>query len=324
MSFHKDDYMDPDVAYLLGLVLVRGSLHESRGTRTLLIEIDFTALTADGITKTYNSRDQFELSINRVRERINELLEVNIDRNVSESQVSLTANFTKNTIAWRNLRMLTQGVSSFRNMVIPDFFFEFEPEIKRELILGVADACGYVRKSNNYYDIHRTYLQINNSNWILPIQLCYILQQDLGVPVQLIQWGHPNVREPNRTDVRPEHHTWAREHQIKIFAEHFEPIGFSEAFEFKNEILKELADYNRSINHESGFCNPKKKKLRANQKKPKHPCEGHELIPEGLRSKHFNTYWQICRKLGCSQKFKQSQLELLGESDYEEEEGENE
>jgi len=315
---HFEDYMDPDVAYLLGLVLARGSLFESRGTRTLMIEIDFTALTAEGIKKTYNNRDQFELGINRVRERINELLEVNIDRNVTETQVSLTANFTKNTMAWRNLRLLTQGASSFRDMIIPDFFFEFEPSIKRELIIGIADTCGYVRKSNNYYDIHRVYLQINNSNWVLPIQLCHILQQDLDVPVQLIQWGHPNVREPNRTDVDCKHHTWAREHQIKIFAERFEPIGFSSAFAFKNEILKELADYNRSKEHANGYCNPQKKKLRKGQKKPKHPCEKHKLIPADLRGTHFDTYWQICRKVGCRQRFKQDQLDLLGEADYEE------
>lgn len=119
---------------------------------------------------------------------------------------------------------------------------------------------------------------------------------NLSVPVQLIQWGHPNTREPYK---RKKGTAWAREHQLKIFAESFEPIGFY--IEYKQRILEEFIEDDRMrFPGDVHFCNPNPD-IRKYKKKPKHPEEKSSRLPLQVR-KHFNCYWQICTNLGCTQR----------------------
>jgi len=62
-------------------------------------------------------------------------------------------------------------------------------------------------------------------------------------------------------------------------------------------------------------CNPKTKKLRG--RKPRHEDECSQRLPELLCRKHFNSYYKICRALGCKQGKKGPQRELfsVGEED---------
>jgi len=294
----RKDYMDPDVAYLLGLIMAKGTLDENGVLRRLIIEFNFKNLEAHGIEKVFKTRDQLILGMIKIRERISELLDTNIEQKELNNKIILKATFTKNALTWRNIRALTQGKNNFREFSLPDYFFDFDREIKSEFIRGIVDATGFIRPSNQYVDgQHRIYIQINNSNWILPIQICQLLQEDLEVPVQLIQWGHPNTREPNITNVSKDHTGWAREHQIKIFADEFIPIGFY--IYYKQEILQELADLNDLIGQKHKICNPEIKKVRS--LKPEHPCESSDGIPDIIRGQHFNSYWQICKALKCKQ-----------------------
>ncbi len=293
----NQDYMDEDVAYLLGLILVRGTLTEDKDIKRLAIEFPYKSLEAKGISTSYNQKSALQLSANSIRDRINELLGVDLKVENMSGSVVLSAVFTKNTLAWRNLKLLLGDKSSYSEFELNPIFYEFEISIKKELVRGIADATGFIRPSNEYYGRHRIYLEINNANWYLPIQICKLLQE-MGVGVQLIQWGHPNMREPGKTDVDAEKSSWAREHQIKIFAEEFESVGFYSPH--KQKILEEFAEYNKNMfkkKHEE--CNPLEKGIR--EPKPKHPCENHLKIPTEIRGRHFDGYWQICQGLGCMQ-----------------------
>jgi len=126
----------------------------------------------------------------------------------------------------------------------------------------------------------------------LPIQLCALLQQTLDVPVQLIQWGHPNTRESKCGS------HWAREHQVKIFAEAFESVVFT--IEYKNKTLQKFARQDRKLHGALHKCNPNPE-IRRVQKKKRHPDEKSSALPARLRNHHYNAYWQICRALGCEQ-----------------------
>lgn len=294
---YTKDYLDEDVAYLLGLILVRGIFYEEKDIKRLIIEFPYKSLEARGIKISYNQGSAFELFVNRIRDRVNELLEVNVGVENISNQITLNAIFTKNTMSWRNLQLLVDGKKHYLEFHLNPLFYEVESSIKKELIRGIADATGFIRPSNNFYGRHRIYLEINNANWHLPIQICKLLQET-GVGVQLVQWGHPNVRESSKIDVDTENSTWAREHQIKIFVEEFESVGFYAPH--KQKILEELITFNKKIfpaSHKE--CNPLQKTVR--QIKPPHPCEGHERIPLEIRHKHFNAYWELCRALGCTQ-----------------------
>jgi len=108
----------------------------------------------------------------------------------------------------------------------------------------------------------------------------------------LIQWGHPNTREP-----RGGKH-WAREHQVKIFAEAFEPIGFS--IDYKNDTLRKFAGEDRKARGTLYKCNPNPELRRVKEKK-RHPEEKSDDLTECLRGRHFDAYWQVCLALGCKQ-----------------------
>jgi len=299
MIYVIDDYIDPDLAYLYGLIFARGSFIESRETRTLLIELEFTNLEAEGITKKVNVREALTLGVYSITNRISDIIGEEVQVHATNHSVIIKINFPRRSMVWRAMREFTNNRDSFRAFELPDFFFEFEPIIHQEFIRGIADGCGFIRPSNrDQAGYHRVYIQITNRNWKLPVQLCKLIQGTMNVPVQVIQWGHPNTREPNRIDVDENHSTWAREHQIKIFAEDFQRIGF--CFEYKQDILNELAEENIQNGHnQQRLCNPLRKKPRS--PKPNHPCENSSLLPEEIKGRHFNSYFEICLALGCSQ-----------------------
>ena len=65
-------------------------------------------------------------------------------------------------------------------------------------------------------------------------------------------------------------------------------------------MLEEFIEYNKTTFHKNHQeCNPLEKDIR--QPKPRHPCESHQKIPQQIRGRHFDGYWQICQALGCTQ-----------------------
>jgi hypothetical protein len=111
-----------------------------------------------------------------------------------------------------------------------------------------------------------------------------LIQEGVGVPVSLITWGHPNMNSE-----------W-REHQLNVYAEDFLWVGFY--FDFKQTALQELADINMAkfTNQIKGYPGAR----RIGLKKPKVKEEKNaEKLPIELVGKHCNSYWEICRKLGC-------------------------
>jgi len=52
--FACENYLDPDVAYLLGMIVGRGSFTDDDDDRRLVIEFPHSALRAKGIEKAYD------------------------------------------------------------------------------------------------------------------------------------------------------------------------------------------------------------------------------------------------------------------------------
>ena len=292
----SENYLDPDVAYLLGLIAIRGELYESQGDKRIIIQFPFKSLIAEGVTVHVDQKDQLDMAVNRIRDRVHELVESHIDVQRGENEFIFSIRFLRNSMVWRNIRYMFGDKRSYREFEVPASVLNAQDDaIKIEFVRGVADAAGFVRRSNYYISgKNRVYIEVNNRNWKLPIQLCRLLQVDLAVPVQMIQWGHPNVRQPRKRDGS----AWAKEHQVKVFVEAFAKIGFY--VPYKGRILDELV----SVDREGGGkvpdrCNPNPT-IRRIKKKPRHPGEKSELLPTIVR-KHFNSYWQICRVVGCDQ-----------------------
>ena len=292
-------FVDEDMAYLFGLIVGRGTLKDSGALKQIIISFPYKNLKATGIRKTFKQRDILLLSLDPIVNRIGELVGQTPVKIESKRCVDIVIDLNRNNLIWRNVMAFTNNKHSFMDIEIPSEMFSASEVIKKEFIRGVADVTGYARASNAFRTgRHRIYFEIHNANWQMPVQLCTLLQNEpLCISVQTIDWGHPNIRNGNATEYNAGKKTaWAREHQLKIFAEHFEPIGFSIAH--KNEILDEMAEYNRTAfpNQRDKLCAPPK---RIGRKKIKHPAEEADKLPDELRGKHFDTYWQVCKELGC-------------------------
>ena len=102
------------------------------------------------------------------------------------------------------------------------------------------------------------------------------------MPVQNIDWAHPNMRDGNLTKYnqgKPDF--WKKEHQIKVWAVEYQPIGF--AVLHKQEAL----DYWELVSRK--------------KKKPIHPGENDEFIPKVIRGKHYDSWTDIAKDMGYSE-----------------------
>lgn len=294
-------FLDPDMAYLLGLIVGRGTIIERSGMRQLVIEYPFRSLKVKGIKSSFDTKDKISLSLDDTINRLGELMEITPKKVVSENSISIVIESTKNSLLWRTINVLVKGKNSFREMEIPEIIYSSEEEIKKEFLRGIADVTGSIGTGGrDQAGRHRVYIYILNENWLLPIQICKLLQEKpLEIPVNTIDWGHPNTRNGNLKDYnRGREQAWAREHQLKVYAEYFEPVGFR--IMHKDGILKELAEYNRKIfpDRKTELCAPLKK---PRAEKSSHPEENSQKLPETLRGKHCDSYRQVCLELGCKQ-----------------------
>ncbi len=309
MSYELD-YMDEDVAYLLGMLVARGEVISGEGLNRIIIHFPRGPLLAQGINLSFDTDTEIRLGIEKIRERVAELLGGDIQTVVGDASIDLVVQFTRSTIAWRDIRMLLNYKTSFPYFRIPDLFFEDGIPIDwiREFVKGYSDVAGNLRPANrDQAGRYRVRLDTLNypSNWETPVKLCLLLQDRLNVPVPSVIWGHPNLGRE-----------W-REHQLNVYPEDFLNVGFY--FGYKQKVLEELARHNSLRFAISTKGCPGQREVRG--AKPPHAAEDDERrLPSELVGKHFNGYWQICRQLGCPRRpDPQEQLTLDFESDADDE-----
>ena len=116
------DYIDTDVAYLAGMIVARGSFHQDGDIRRLLIQFPYRhdAMTpVPGSQIDIDRETALRLSLDGIRARISELLEVDLRVERKTHEVSLYAVFPRETISWRNLRFITGGKSNYLEFEVP-------------------------------------------------------------------------------------------------------------------------------------------------------------------------------------------------------------
>jgi hypothetical protein len=284
------DYLDGDVAYLMGMVIGRGTIVEKEGRWIVAIEFPFIKPELEG----YNQFAGFVTSIlTRTLPRVKSLLGEAVDISVvPEKRAQFTINLPSTHLVVRNFKQLLGEHFDYSEFTVPTVIEDASEEIAREFVRGFADVAGNIRRANrDQLGLHRVFLDVLGSNWTLPVQMCNLLQSKLKVPVHHILWGHPNLRDPRAKEPTP---AW-REHQIRIYAHDFLKVGFY--IDHKQAILETLAKENqtRREKRRSSFCCG----YRRFRRKATHPAEKDKRLPEFLRGKHFDAYWQICAECGC-------------------------
>lgn len=300
------DYLDADVAYLLGLITARGQILEQPGDYRFIIEFPGAAMTVQGVQTAFDQPTEIKLGLLEISNRLRNLLETDIDIPTSTESGDhiLVISFRRRNMIWRNLRLILGAASHFGSFQVPEVIRSVDTptEYVREYLRGFADVAGNVRLANRYVDgRNRVRLDILNykDNWQLPVQLCHLLQERLEVPVQLITWGHPNLGRD------------FREHQLNIFAIPFLKIGFT--FRHKQKVLEELAAQDAQ-NFPKAVYLPCPGERRISRTKPEDTRESDSSrLPADLVGKHFDAYWQICRALGCPRRPAKEELALVEE-----------
>ena len=183
-------------------------------------------------------------------------------------------------------------------MKMNEELFDMKVDEKKALLKGLADVTGHIRKSNLAFGqkgAHRVYIEIPG-NWYMVIDVANMLK-DVGVPVQTIDFGHPNFRDGNLKKYNEGYPKfWKKEHQIKIYANEFLPIGFNikhkqdALLKYSEELLKVMKP---NKTHQFYWEKTKRK-----SSKPHHPCENDASLPSEIRGKHFDSWTDLARFLG--------------------------
>ncbi len=193
---------------------------------------------------------------------------------------------------------------SFDNFSIPKVIHEASIENKTEFVNGLLDTSGFAnaggwlnRDGEKGHGRMRAYFQIVR-NWKMPVEIDNFLREYFKLPIQTIDWGHPNIRDGNLTEFYGDEKSasWSREHQVKFFPEYFQNFKFR--ISPKQKLFIELLQHNLNavFKDKQDWYPPSKFGIA--QVKPLHPGEQDLRIPTEVR-RHINAFWQINLHMGC-------------------------
>lgn len=293
------------MAYLLGLIYGNGEVKRFQNETMFSIEIPHKKQLTD---KGQDILIYVRASFTDIRSALEPLIGSDLQFNQEKNVSTLFFKKPNSDYLIRELMRFTGRAVSHENIEFSKEIFQFTHDECISFLRGFADVTGYIRRSNHYFQeySHRVYLEIPR-NWQMVIEVCNLLRT-VDVPVQTIDWAHPNIRDGNLKKFNQGNvNFWKKEHQVKIFANEFEKINFTVMH--KKEALISLSNelingYKRSGINASDFThryyweiNKRKRKTR-----PYHPGEDDQFIPERIRGKHYDYWWEIAYDLGYKEK----------------------
>lgn len=287
--------MNVEMAYLVGLVLGNGEIQRGSKETTITIDIPYKNLYTDDLKDV---GIYVKASVVDIRAIVEPLIGRNII--VTQSSNATKLSFTKDNddYAMREIIRFVGKGTHHSSMRMNDELFKITTEEKLSLLRGIADSTGYIRRSNIAFGqdgAHRVYIEIPG-NWYMVIDIANMLR-DVDIPVQTIDFGHPNFRDANMVKYNEgKKKFWKKEHQVKIFANEFIPVGFN--IKHKQDALEkyseELLDFIDPIKTHKFYW---EKPVRA-RTKPIHPGENDSSLPLEIRGKHFDSWQELAKFLG--------------------------
>ncbi len=287
--------MNTEMAYLCGMIFGNGEIQRESETTRVTIEIPHKNLRDD------QNRDvsiYVSSSLNNIRNFLEPLLghSLIVSRLSNTTQISFNKP-NEEYIMREIMRFVGNGINQ-SSMTMNEDLFNMSVDEKKEFLRGFADVTGYIRNSNKAFGQegnHRVYIEIPGS-WQLVIDIANMLK-DVDVPIQTIDFGHPNFRDPMLKKYNQgKKYFWKKEHQIKIWANEFLAVGFNiehkqRALElYSNELL---AHKDKHSTHKFFWEKTTRRKI-----KPTHPMESDENIPLNIRGKHFDHWTDLAKQMG--------------------------
>ena len=287
--------MNNEMAYLIGMILGNGEIQQGTTETIVTIEIPHKNLKTE---KDQDVQIYVQASLIDIDRIIRPLLGADIS--YSQERLSTKLSFRKNNAEYvmRQILHFVGNGSHHAFMEMNDELFNITVDEKKSLLRGFADVTGYIRSTNLAYNQeghHRVYLEIPR-NWNLLIDIANLLKS-IDIPVQTIDFGHPNFRDPKLVKYNEGNKVfWYKEHQLKIYANEFVKIGFN--IKHKQEMLETLSEEILQVmspeqTHKFYWETPERTRV-----KPIHPEENSNLLPRELRGKHYNSWRKLAEDLG--------------------------
>lgn len=294
--------MHIEMAYLLGMICGNGIVEREDAKAKVSISIPHKKLKTD---EFHDVKLYVKASLSDISQTIEPLFSTDVL--INQSQTVTILSFTKSDKDYtiKELTKFLKDSTTKDNMRIPQEIFSATRDERKYFLKGLCDVTAYIRRSNRYFESykHRVYIEIPK-NWYMVIDIANLLKS-LDIPVQNIDWAHPNMRDGflNKYNLGNKDF-WKKEHQIKIWANEFQKIGFGishkeQALEtYNRELLNGLKSENKDedYTHKYYWQNRGIRK-----KKPFHPGEKDVSIPSEIRGKHYESWKDIARDLGYSE-----------------------
>ncbi len=222
----------------------------------------------------------------------------------NKSLTLLLINLQANSELFQEIEKEFNFIQSFDSFSIPKIIHKSDKKQKIEFINGLLDTSGFAnaggwlnRDGRSGHGRMRAYFQIVR-NWKMPVEIDNFLRKYFNLPIQTIDWGHPNIRDGNLTEYHEggKHSSWSREHQVKFYPEYYDQFKFR--ISVKQDLFKELINHNLKVGFEEKQDWFPPGRITIGKVKANHPAENDLRIPKEAQ-RHFNAFWQVNMALGC-------------------------
>lgn len=292
--------MNVEMAYLLGMITGNGEIQRGFTETTISIDIPHKKLE----TEFQNDVGIYvRASITDIRTVLEPLLGTSLTFSQSANYSLLSFRKPNEDYLMREVLRYIGGATSSDNVRISPEVFNFTFDERKQFVKGFADVTGYIRRSNYAFSEpnYRVYFEIPH-NWKLVVDFCNLLKS-IDIPVQAIDWAHPNMRDGNLKKYKQgKCDFWKKEHQVKVWALEFQPVGF--VVLHKQQALDYFAEEQKKPYIMAGK-DPAARLHRyyweitqRRKEKPVHPGENDDFIPEEIRGKHYENWTEIAKDLG--------------------------
>jgi hypothetical protein len=284
--------IDPDFAYFLGLLIGGGEF----GTNSITIEFPYKGWTFENFTIPPK---WFQDSITKIAPLVETQINAKaIPRFVTNHmpryyiEITPIPQILVQTLQTYGIRPVgkLRAHASIANLTPM-----LDAEGKKRFIQGLADVIGSCRASHRHRSLSSAIVsfEILQSNWNLPMQLCRLFYE-LNVPVDQIEYGHPNIQSGKN----PRGY-WKKGHKVRVKVGDFGQVGYGLDCKRSglDDLLKKEKQHRGEISH-GELCPRPTRRYNIAPHKVNHVEENSHDLPPQLRQ-HFIHFTDICKALGC-------------------------
>lgn len=314
-------------SYLLGILFGKGSIIVTdNGNVVLNFRVKFRrptdgSLRTDNIHTQSEERAYVETLKSKLSNDFSEIIYLLRDTWNINSKIDLPNSYSLDDWKMKEILISTEeipcdhqrlcellNVEYLENNVLKKFPFHLNLENNKMNVLsflqGICDSCSLVpnEASSSYGGDGdcRIQLEPSQERWEIPIGICKLFQVGLSIPVNNINWGHPQIRGMD---------VWrGQNHQFRVSLKNIPPQIELYRLSYKREEYRNLYARRNTSYEEADLC-PVSKRVREGEvihvHRTSNPEIDNDLLDERIRGISIDVSQRksliVCKLLGCTQ-----------------------